>query len=51
MWEFSLKSSKNVRPAVLLQSISSGHLVTQGLKSRGQKSGMEGGCGRRVNAA
>lgn len=37
MWEFSLKTSKNVRSTVLLQNISSGHLVTQGLKSRGQK--------------
>lgn len=37
MWEFSLKTSKNVRPTVLLQNISCGHLVTQGLKSRGQK--------------
>lgn len=33
MWEFSLKTSKNVRPTVLLQNISSGRLVTQGLKS------------------
>lgn len=37
MWEFSLKTSKTVRPTVLLENISSGHLVTQGLKCRGQK--------------